>query len=135
MSPRRHVTARLRGLGRDWPMTIPYELGRPLVALVRVGVELAAHPTDLARLRYRPASLPVDLLDALTTHREEILAILGSDDGDDPDDEAAYTFGERLGVADGLRLPTHPGSAAWLIATGEALGHAGGRACATRKAG
>ena len=37
-------------------------------------------------------------------------------------DDAAYLHGERLGVADDLGLPTHPGSAAWVVAVGEAIG-------------
>ncbi len=36
--------------------------------------------------------------------------------------DAGYVFGERLGVADGLGMPTHPGSAAWLVAVGESIG-------------
>ena len=38
------------------------------------------------------------------------------------DTNAGYVLGERLGVADGLGMPTHPGSAAWLVAVGESIG-------------
>jgi hypothetical protein len=37
-------------------------------------------------------------------------------------DDAGYVFGERLGVADELGMPTHVGSAAWLVAVGESCG-------------
>lgn len=35
--------------------------------------------------------------------------------------DASYAYLERLGVADDLGLPMHPGSPAWAIAVGEAL--------------
>jgi hypothetical protein len=39
-----------------------------------------------------------------------------------PDDpEAEYRFHERLGIAEGLGMPTDPGSVAWLVAVGESI--------------
>lgn len=35
--------------------------------------------------------------------------------------DAAYILDERLGMADGLGLPTHPGSAAWLVAVRKSM--------------
>ena len=104
-------------------MIQPRDLGDLLTALGRAGVELAPHATDAARLRHRPAELPPDLLEGLRTHRAAILGLLAGERIDDPDGEASYTFGERLGVADELGLPTHPGSPAWLVAVGESIGH------------
>ena len=96
----------------------PTELAPLLLALGQAGIELAHHPNDAGRLRHRPALLPPDLLESLARHRVVILGLLVN--GYTPgDDDAAYTFGERLGIADGLGMPTHPGSAAWLIAVGE----------------
>lgn len=90
-----------------------------------------AHPHELARLRHRPADLPPDLLEALRRHRGAVLGLLGASvrppgAGGDPlprdaTDDARYVLGERLGVADELGSPSHPGSAAWLVAVGEAL--------------
>lgn len=90
-----------------------------LAALGRAGVELAPHPSDLTRLRHRPAALAPDLIGGLRHHREAILVLLMG--AWLPGDEAAYVFGERLGAADGLGMPTHAGSPAWLVAVGEAM--------------
>ncbi len=99
----------------------PHELAPLLLALGRAGVDLAPHPTDPGRLRHRPADLPEDLRARLRTHRAAALGLLVN--GHTPaDDDAGYILGERLGVADGLGMPTHPGSAAWLVAVGESIG-------------
>jgi len=96
------------------------ELAALLLALGLEGIELAPHPNDAGRLRHRPALLPPDLLESLARHRVVILGLLVN--GYTPgDDDAAYTFGERLGIADGLGLLTHVGSAAWLVAVAESL--------------
>lgn len=110
-------------------MTHPLELAPLLVALGRAGIELAPHPIDPARLRHRPATPAPGLADALRTHRAAILGLLAGDYA--PGGDAAYVFGERLGFADGLGLPTHPGSAAWLAAVGESMG----RDCTMRNKG
>jgi hypothetical protein len=102
----------------------PDEVAGLLVALGRAGVELAPHPTDPARLRHRPANLPPDLTARLRLHRGAILTVLASGyapDAHADDDDAAYVYGERLGVAEGLGLATHAGSAAWLVAVGESM--------------
>lgn len=99
----------------------PHELAPLLLALGRAGIELAPHPTDAGRLRHRPADLPPDLSARLRIHRAAVLGLLV--DGYAPaGDDAGYVLGERLGVADGLGMPTHPGSAAWLVAVGESMG-------------
>lgn len=99
----------------------PHELAPLLLALGRAGIELAPHPTDAGRLRHRPADLPPDLSARLRIHRAAVAGLLV--DGYAPaGDDAGYVLGERLGVADGLGLPTHPGSAAWLVAVGESMG-------------
>lgn len=115
----------------------PHELAPLLVALGRAGIELAQHPTDPARLRFRgpggAADLPPDLSARLRLHRGAVLGLLVGGYAPDPqrDTDAGYVYGERLGVADGLGLATHPGSAAWLVAVGESMGHS----CTTRTNG
>lgn len=99
----------------------PRELARLLIDLGIAGVELAAHGD---RLRHHPAVLAPDVSARLRMHKQAILALLtcgyGPAPADDP--EAVYTLHERLGIADDLTMPTHPGSPAWLIALGEAVG-------------
>jgi hypothetical protein len=98
----------------------PDELPSVLVAIGAAGVELAPHPTDAARLRHRPADLPPDLSERLRLHRAAVLGLLVA--GYAPTEaESACVYSERLGVADELGMPTHPGSAAWLVAVGESM--------------
>ena len=99
-----------------------HELAPLLVALGRAGIELAPHPTDPARLRHRPADLPPDVSARLRLHRGAMLRLLA--DGYTPagGTDAEYVYGERLGIADELAMPKHPGSPAWLVAVGESLG-------------
>jgi hypothetical protein len=100
------------------------ELAPLLVAVGRAGIELAPHPTDVGgagRLRHRPADLPPDLSARLRMHKPAILELLAAVDAP-PDDDTAYALDERLGIADDLGMPTHPGSPAWLVAVGESLG-------------
>lgn len=88
------------------------------------GVELAIDPAEPARLRHRPATLPPDLAARLRLHKAELLALLRGDgipNESDHDSEASYVMVERLGVADELGMPTHPGAPAWLVAVGEGL--------------
>lgn len=96
------------------------ELSPLFRSLCRRGVEVAAHPKDPERLRYRPAVLSPDLSAGLRTHRAAILGLLAGAYSP-ADADAEYVLGERLGVADGLGMPTHPGSAAWLVAVGESM--------------
>jgi len=95
-------------------------VSRLLLDLGCAGVEVAAHGD---RLRHRPATLAPDLSARLRMHKAAILAMLADgyapDAGDDP--EAGYVLGERLGIADDLGMPTHPGAPAWLIAVGESM--------------
>ena len=106
----------------------PHELAPLLLALGRAGIELAPHPSDAGRLRFKcpggPADLPPDLSARLRIHRAAVLWLLVDGYAPEPhgDTDAGYVLGERLGVADGLGLPTHPGSAAWLMAVGESIG-------------
>ena len=112
----------------------PHELAPLLVALGRAGIELAPHPTDAGRLRHRPADLPPDLSTRLRLHRAAVLGLLAigyAPDAHPDGGDAGYVLGERLGVADGLGMPTHPGSAAWLVAVGESIGVG----CTTRTIG
>lgn len=93
-----------------------------LLALGRAGIELVPNPTDASRLRHRPVLLAPDLAARLRLHKADLLAVLRGDGlPDESDAEAGYIVAERLGVADGLGMPTHPGSAAWLVAIGEGL--------------
>lgn len=111
------------------PPSAPLGLGPLLLALGRAGVELAPHPTDAGRLRHRPADLPPRLAAQLRMHKPAILELLAGVDAP-ADDDAAYTLGERLGIADDLGMPTHPGSPAWLVAVGASM-HDGERGGAT----
>ena len=94
--------------------------GAFLVSLGKAGVEVAAHPSVPDRIRHRPVTLPESIVSGLRTHRTSILALLH--EGIRPlDEESAFAFAERMAVADGLEMPTHPGSAAWSIAIGETI--------------
>ena len=99
----------------------PHELAALLLALGCAGIEVASNPTDSARLRHRPTDLPPDLSARLRVHKPTVLQLLANGYAPAIGTDAEYVFGERLGVADDLRLPTHPGSPAWLIAVGESL--------------
>ena len=96
-------------------------LGPLLLALGCAGIELAPHPTNAARLRHRPADLPSDLLARLRIHRAAVLALLVNGYTPTNETDSEYVLGERLGIAEELRLATHIGSPAWLIAIGESL--------------
>lgn len=106
----------------------PYELAPLLLALGRAGIELAPHPTDPARLRYRrftpggwATDLPLDLSARLRLHRAAVVGLLVDGYAPASDTDAEHVLCERLGVADGLGMPTHTGSAAWLLAAGESM--------------
>jgi hypothetical protein len=103
----------------------PHELAPLLLALGRAGIELARHPTDAARLRHRPAALPPDLSARLRMHRTAILGLLAGGYAPDPHGDAGHVLAERLGVADDLGMPAHPGAPAWLVAAGESMGMGG----------
>ena len=109
-------------------MNPTHECAPLLLALGRARVELAPRPTDAGRLRHRPAALPPDLSSRMRFHKAALLGLLGGPGRDGwagyPSHacEARYVLSERLGVADDLGLPTHPGAAAWLIAVGESMG-------------
>jgi hypothetical protein len=107
---------------QDFHACILNELAPLLLALGRAGIELAPHPTDAGRLRHRPADLPPDLSARLRIHRAAVLWLLVDGYAPAGDTDAGYVLGERLGVADGLGMPTRPGSAAWLVAVGESMG-------------
>src|SRR5438045_2025596 len=92
-----------------------------LATLGRAGADVSPDPIDPARLRHRPAVLAPDLSARLRAHKAAILGLLADGDAPDPHGEAGYVLGERLGVADDLGLPTHTGSAAWLVAVGESM--------------
>lgn len=96
------------------------ELGPALIALGTAGVEVALHPSDPSRLRFRPTDLPADLLARLSQHRDALQSLMTGGYSPVGEDAAAVMI-ERLGIADDLGMPTHPGSPAWLIAVGESL--------------
>ncbi len=82
-----------------------------LLDLGRKVVELDQHPSDPNRLRFRPASLPPELAARVRGHKPALLDLLTGGPRPFPDSEAAYILAERLGVAEGLGMPTHPGAA------------------------
>ncbi|MCC6321082.1 MAG: hypothetical protein IT438_06545 [Phycisphaerales bacterium] len=98
-------------------MTLP-EL---LIDLGRAGATLRdAYPG----LGFAPhAELTLERAAAIAAHKTNLLILLAAGYvASDPPDDAEYILGERLGVADRLGMPTHPGSAAWLVAIGESMG-------------
>ena len=102
--------------------------GTALVTIGYAGIELAAHPTNPTALRHRRATpngwtadLPAGLAAMLRSHKPWLLDLLAGSHAPRDDPEAAYTLAERLGIADDLEMPTHPGSPAWLVAVGESL--------------
>jgi len=98
-----------------------HELALLLVDLGGAGVELA---TRADRLRYRPMTLPPDLSARLRLNCAALVTLLRAGyvpDASGADGEAVYVYGERLGIADDLGMPTHPGSPAWLVAVGESM--------------
>lgn len=97
------------------------ELALLLVTLGQSRLELPPHPNDAVRLRYRPAGLPPALAASLRVHKPSVLELLVGGHAPTSGTDAEYVFSERLVVADDLRMPTHPGSPAWLIAVGESL--------------
>lgn len=115
------VQAEQRCAVRDLPTGYLQVVALLLLALGRAGLELAPHPTDAGRLRHRPATLPPDLSARLLIHRAAVLGLLADGYAPAGDTDAGYVLGERLGIADGLGLATHPGSPAWLIAVGESM--------------
>jgi hypothetical protein len=98
----------------------PTAIGELFLMLGRAGIELAPHPTDAGRLRHRPTPLPPCMREPLLNHRAAVLGLLVSDYTPRSQD-GAHALGERLGIADDLGMPTHPGTPAWLIAVGEAM--------------
>jgi hypothetical protein len=101
-------------------MTTLTGLAPLLLALGSAGVELSLFPDDAGRLRFRPVVIAPELIERLRAQRAAILALLG-DPCAPTDADAGYVYGERLGAADGLGMPTHPGSPAWSVAVGESL--------------
>lgn len=83
--------------------------------------EPAPHPTDAGRPRHQLADLPPNL-SASALLRSSPAPSLMVTEYTPAHDNAAYVFDERLGVADELQMPTHPGSPAWLVAVGESGG-------------
>jgi hypothetical protein len=65
---------------------------------------------------------PVSDLSAWLRIRRAAVAGLLVDGYAPAGDDAGYVLGERLGLADRLGMPTHPGSVAWLVAVGESMG-------------
>jgi len=53
------------------------DLSQLLDDLARAGVEVAPHPTNPDRLRFRPADVPPDLAERMRLHKAALLAYLG----------------------------------------------------------
>lgn len=70
---------------------------------------------------HRTADLPPDLSARLRMHRAAVLGLLAVGYTPVPRGDAGYVLGERLGIADGLGMPTHDGAPAWLVAVGESM--------------
>ncbi len=77
-------------------------------------------PTNL-RTPVSPAQLPLNLSSLLRLHRAAVLNVLLAGRAPENGTEPAAILSERLGIADDLALPTHPGTPAWLIAVGESI--------------
>lgn len=90
------------------------DLGRAGVTLRHAGSGVGFTPR---------AALTLEREAALGVHKPAVLGLLANgyvpDARSDPD--AEYIYAERLSIADGLEMPTHPGSPAWLIAVGESM--------------
>ncbi|TVQ62518.1 MAG: hypothetical protein EA378_04080 [Phycisphaerales bacterium] len=99
-----------RGIGE-----LPPVVAELLRGLGSRGVELAAVGSD--RVAWRGELLPGEVAE-LRQHKLDVLFMLTAPVAGE---EGRYVLAERLGVAEELGLPTHPGSPAWLIATGEAI--------------
>lgn len=95
-------------------------VARLCLDLAAAGVVVGLDPARAGGVVYRPSPLPIGLAARLRIHRGEVVRLLA--EGYAPDDpEAEYRFHERLGIADGLGMPTSPGSVAWLVAVGESI--------------
>ncbi len=95
-------------------------VSRLFLDLAAAGVVVAADPARAGGVMFRPSPLPAGLAARLRIHRAEVARLLA--EGYAPDDpEAEYRFHERLGIAEGLGMPTDPGSVAWLVAVGESI--------------
>jgi len=57
-------------------VSAPADLDRLLDDLARAGVELAPHPTNPERLRFRPEDVPPDLAERMRLHKAALLAFL-----------------------------------------------------------
>lgn len=95
-------------------MTLP-EL---LIDIGRVGVVLRS---AYAALGFTPKSaMTAARALAFVLNRSAMLRLVR--DGYAPaDNEAAYTFAERIALAEELGMPTQTGSSAWMIAVGESM--------------
>ncbi len=100
-------------------------IGSVLLAIGMAEIERGRHPADHGRLRYQSTTLSSDLLEGLHAHRAAILRLRSSIGGKGgyslAGAVAAIVYGERLGMAEGLGMLTHPGSPAWLVAVGEGI--------------
>jgi len=99
---------------------LPRSLGVLLVEIGAAGVEVSSHPSAPDRLRHRPQELPSHVVVRLAHYKPDLLRLLRAGFAP-PDPESAYVLGERLGVAQELRMSTAPGSPGWLVAVGEAI--------------
>lgn len=90
-----------------------------LTDLGRAGVTLRVAGSGVG---FVPRSaLTTERAASLAKHKADLLAML-RDRYAPRDGDAADTLAERLGMAEGLGMPTDAGSPGWMIAVGEALG-------------
>jgi hypothetical protein len=108
--------------GEVGPMTHANGFAELLRCLGAMKVEVARHPKEATILRHRPSVLGPVLQARLRLHRAALLTLLADGYRPPRGTDADHIFAERLGIADDLGLPTVPGSSAWLIAVGEAMG-------------
>ena len=104
------------------PVVNPHQsVPAAILKLGRSRVECARHPVDPGIILHRPRTLSPDLSAALAACKPALLRLLATNFAPTPDANDVFT--ERLAIADGLEMPTHLGSPAWLVAVGEALAH------------
>lgn len=117
------VVARKVGFRGPWEWALPV----PAPALAEVAqppdvVTEDAHSPSSEHLGEKRAE--IDGIPPKGLNREGVSAFgdaerLGNTATAAGDPDAEYVLGERLGMADGLGMPTNPGSVAWLVAVGE----------------
>lgn len=97
-------------------MTASCPIAEVCVLLGKAGTSIAIHRGGLI---FNLPGGDDSIRALLSSHREPLTALVSAEPALSQD--AMDHFTERLGIADGLGMPAHVGSPAWLIALGEAL--------------